>query len=119
MARKNKSIEALATAIKKKPIKRVNPLDGLDAYSDIVNQFDLDKHPRFIYQAIREAQKVRIDSVDEHLSLYSNTYVTLTVNEKNFVIVHEQDIKKGILRECGHETMIRIDELIEEQNNAD
>lgn len=119
MARKNKSIEALATAIKKKPIIKVDPLDELDAYLDIVNQFDLDKHPRFIYQAIREAQKIRVDSVNEHLSIYSDTYVSLTSKEKNFVIVHEQDIKGGILRECGHETMIRIEELLEEQNNAD
>ena len=117
MARKNKSIEALATAIKKQPIQKVNPLDGMDAYNDIVLQFDLDKHPRFIYQAIRAAQKIRLTGVDDHLGIYGNNSITLTTNEKNFVYVHEEDIKGGVLRQTLHETILRINELIEEQNN--
>jgi len=118
MTRKNKSIEKLVTSLKVKAEKKVNVLDGLNAHTDIVLQFDLDKHPRFIYQAIRAAQNERLKSVNDTFGIYSDNKITLTVNEKNFVYVYEEDVKGGVLRQTGLETLSRISELIEKQNNG-
>lgn len=95
-------------------------LSGLDPFADIMEQTDTAQHPRIVYKQIRAAQQRRIDSLDTNnfLSRWNDDGVTLTVKEKNFVYVHEKDIKGGILRQSADETIGRIVELLREQNNA-
>ena len=116
---KQKRIESLERRQHKAKPQKEDILSGLDPFTDIMEQTDTGQHPRIVYDQIRAAQQRRIDSLDtnDFLGRYENDGVTLTTQEKNFVYVHEQDIKGGILRQTADETIERIRELLREQRN--
>lgn len=116
---KTKRIESLERRKHRAKPQKEGILSGLDPFADILEQTDTTYRPRIVYDQIRAAQEERIFSLDAKLFLgrFDDDGVTLTIQEKNFVYVHEQDIKGGILRKTADETIERIRELLREQRN--
>jgi hypothetical protein len=107
-------------SIKKGCKKEADILEGIEAFRNILDQIDpKKKYPRDTYAMIRKAQKIRADSLkDSSMLLYQDNHATLTTSEKNFIIVHEQDIKGGVLRDTTAATIERINELLQEQQHG-
>lgn len=116
MAVKANSLTRLEAVVKSKRPVEADPLQGLDPHSCIVEQINLTTiRPHELHRAIRSAQNARLDALDDYMARYDDDTITLTLDEKNFIIIHEQDTRGGILRATAKETFERVDEVLREQ----